>query len=112
MAKYVNTVEESRAIMGQQGPKIIISASGMATGGRVLHHLEAFLPDSANTILFTGFQGEGTRGASLISGAKRVRMHGEEVPVNAEVRNIESLSAHADQAELLDWYSHFGTARR
>lgn len=103
VAKYLRTAEQSKAAMRTPGPKIILSASGMATGGRVLHHLEAFLPDAKNAVLLTGFQAAGTRGASLLSGAKRVKIHGMEVPVNAEIVSLQSLSAHADRPELLSW---------
>jgi metallo-beta-lactamase family protein len=84
-------------------PAVIVSASGMATGGRVLHHLKAFAPDWRNTILLTGFQAAGTRGAALAAGAKEVKIHGEYVRVKAEVANLGSLSAHADRGELLNW---------
>lgn len=79
---------------------IIISAGGMATGGRVLHHLMAFAPDPKNMILFAGFQAAGTRGASMVNGAESVKIHGEYVPVRAEVANLEGLSGHADYAEM------------
>jgi metallo-beta-lactamase family protein len=86
---------------------IIIAASGMATGGRVVHHLKAFAPDHRNTILLTGFQSGGTRGATLASGAPTVRIHGEDVPVRAEVAMIHTLSAHADADEILGWLGGF-----
>jgi metallo-beta-lactamase family protein len=86
---------------------IIISASGMATGGRVVHHLKAFAPDPRNLILFAGFQAAGTRGATLAGGAQSVKIHGEYVPVRAEVVCLDSLSAHADYAEILDWLGGF-----
>ena len=86
---------------------IIVSASGMATGGRVLHHLKAFAPDPRNMILFTGFQAAGTRGAALVGGADAVKIHGEYVPVRAEVVNRDSLSAHADYIEILAWLRGF-----
>jgi metallo-beta-lactamase family protein len=89
---------------------IIISASGMATGGRVLHHLKAFAPDPRNMILFSGFQAAGTRGAAIVSGVETVKIHGEHVPVRAEVANLEGLSGHADYAEILDWLKAFGRA--
>jgi metallo-beta-lactamase family protein len=82
---------------------IIISASGMATGGRVLHHIRAFGPDPRNTILFAGFQAAGTRGATMVAGAGQVKIHGELVPIRAEVVNLHQLSAHADRADLLRW---------
>jgi len=107
VAKMVNTPEESRALNTRSGPMIIVSASGMATGGRVLHHLQAFAPDARNMILFTGFQAAGTRGAAMVAGAEAVKIHGEYVPVRAEVANMESLSAHADYAEILGWLGGF-----
>lgn len=106
-AKIVNTVEESIALNTRQGPMLIIAASGMATGGRVVHHLKAFAPDWRNTILFTGFQAGGTRGASMMAGAPTIRIHGQDVPVRAEVAMLENLSAHADAAEIVDWMRRF-----
>lgn len=103
VAHYVRTVEESKALNRKHGPMIIISASGMATGGRVLHHIEQFAPDSRNLILFAGYQAGGTRGANLVHGAKELKMHGRMIPVNAEVVMLEGMSAHADQSEILGW---------
>jgi metallo-beta-lactamase family protein len=88
-------------------PKVIISASGMATGGRVLHHLKRYAPDPRSTILFAGFQAAGTRGATMMAGAETVKIHGEYVPVRAEVRNLPMLSAHADADEILRWLHNF-----
>lgn len=102
-ARVINTVEESRELNAIRFPAVIISASGMATGGRVVHHLKAMAPDHRNTILLAGYQAAGTRGASLLEGAKQVKIHGEYVPVRAEVASIGSLSAHADHDELLRW---------
>lgn len=102
-ARVINTVEESRELNAIRFPAVIISASGMATGGRVVHHLKAMAPDHRNTILLAGYQAGGTRGASLLEGAKQVKIHGEYVPVRAEVASIGSLSAHADHDELLRW---------
>lgn len=107
VAKFVHTVEESKALNGKKGPMILISASGMATGGRVLHHLKAFAPDSKNMILLAGFQAAGTRGAALRDGAKSIKIHGEMIPVNAEVVSLDSLSAHADYSEILGWLKNF-----
>lgn len=109
-ATYVHTSEESKALNERRGPMIIIAASGMATGGRVLHHLKAFGPDKRNTILFTGFQAAGTRGETLVSGKKSVKIHGEIVSIEAEVALIDTLSAHADQSEILAWLSGFERA--
>jgi len=107
VAKYINSPEESRALNEKNGPMIIISASGMATGGRVLHHLKAFAPDPKNSIIFTGFQAAGTRGASMLANAETVKIHGEYIPVRAEVNVVHNLSAHADQREILKWLSLF-----
>ncbi len=101
--KIVNTEAESRALNALRYPSIIVSASGMATGGRVVHHIEAYAPDARNAIVFTGFQAAGTRGAALVGGATQVRMHGAWVPVRAEVANLDGLSAHADRDALLAW---------
>ncbi|MEO8202520.1 MAG: MBL fold metallo-hydrolase [Betaproteobacteria bacterium] len=107
VAVMVNTPQESIALNQKRGPMIILSASGMATGGRVLHHLEAFAPDPKNLILFAGFQAAGTRGAAMIAGAESVKIHGQYVPVRAEVVNLSSLSAHADYAGILEWLRGF-----
>ena len=101
--QYVRTGEESKALTANRMPKVIISASGMATGGRVLHHLEHYAPDPRNSIVFTGFQAGGTRGAALVGGATSIKMHGRYIPVRASVHNLSMLSAHADQDELLRW---------
>ena len=102
---FMRTVDDSKKINGVRGPAIIISASGMATGGRVLHHIAHLAPDARNLILLAGFQAEGTRGRALEDGAKTVRIHGEDVPVAAEVINLRQFSAHAGQSELLRWLS-------
>lgn len=101
--RFVRTVAESIELNRKRGPMIIISASGMATGGRVLHHLEAFGPDSRNTILFAGYQSVGTRGAEMVAGATSIRIHGRNVAIRAEVASLENVSSHADYAELLAW---------
>jgi metallo-beta-lactamase family protein len=103
VAKMVRTVEESRELDRLRFPSVIVSASGMATGGRVLHHLKTLAPDRRNTIVFAGFQAGGTRGARLLAGERTTRVFGEEIPVNAEVVALPALSAHADAAEILDW---------
>jgi metallo-beta-lactamase family protein len=100
---FTRAPEESKAINRVHGPCIIISASGMATGGRVLHHLERRLPDPSTTILLVGFQAVGTRGWSLQSGAPTVRMHGKDVPVRARVVSLPGFSAHGDRAEVSRW---------
>lgn len=102
-ARIVNTVEESRRLNDLRFPAVIVSASGMATGGRVVHHLKAFAPDRRNTVLLAGYQAAGTRGAALAAGAREVKIHGGHVPVRAEVVSLGSLSAHADRGELLRW---------
>lgn len=107
VATYIREVEDSRALGRNPMPKIIISASGMATGGRVLHHLKTMAPDPRNTILFGGFQAAGTRGDSLLKGAREVKMHGLWVPVRAEVDDLPMLSAHADCDEILRWLGSF-----
>jgi metallo-beta-lactamase family protein len=107
VATYVRSTEESKALTANPVPKVIISASGMATGGRVLHHLKRYAPDPKNTVLFAGFQAPGTRGAAMISGALSVRIHGEDIPVRAEVRNLSMLSAHADASEIMRWMKGF-----
>ncbi len=108
-AHMVNSVEESRALNESKGPMIILSASGMASGGRVVHHLKAFAPKPDNTILFVGFQAAGTRGAAMVEGAESIKIHGEYVPINADVEFISNLSAHADYAEILDWLGGFAS---
>jgi metallo-beta-lactamase family protein len=107
IATYTREVEESKAITASLFPKVIISASGMATGGRVLHHLKAFAPDRRNTILLSGFQAAGTRGRAMLEGAREVKIHGHWIPVNAEVKDLPMLSAHADANELMRWLSGF-----
>jgi len=101
------TSEESREINRVEGPVIIISSSGMATGGRILHHLEKRLPDPRTTVLLVGFQAAGTRGRALQEGAKLVKIYGGMVSVNAKVETIDGLSAHADQGDILRWLSGF-----
>ena len=108
----VNTIEESKRLNRLSYPSIIVSASGMATGGRVLHHLKAYASDARNTILFAGFQAAGTRGATLLAGADSVKIHGTYVPVRAEVANLETLSAHADREQLLAWLAPQKSPRR
>jgi metallo-beta-lactamase family protein len=107
VATYTSSVEESKALTANTMPKVIISASGMATGGRILHHLKRYGPDPKNTILFAGFQAAGTRGADMIAGVEAVKIHGEYVPVRAEVKNLDMLSAHADADEILRWLRGF-----
>ena len=112
VAHYIRSVEESKALTANPVPKVIISASGMATGGRVLHHLKRYAPDPKNTILFAGFQAGGTRGAAMLSGVESVKIHGEYVLVRAQVRNLDMLSAHADADEIMRWLGGFKAAPR
>ncbi len=102
-AMRVHTQDQSRALDRIREPAIILAASGMATGGRVLHHLKVFGPDERNLILFAGFQAGGTRGAAMVAGARNLRIHGEDFPLNAEVMQLDAISAHADAHELVGW---------
>lgn len=102
-ATMVNTPDESKALAQRHGPMVILAASGMATGGRVLHHLSLYAGDHRNMIILTGFQAPGTRGATLASGAASVRIHGKDVSIGAEVVQLESASAHADANQLMGW---------
>ena len=111
-AHIITTVEESKQLNNIRVPAVIISASGMASGGRVLHHLKAFAPDERNTLVFAGFQAAGTRGASIVAGAPTVKIHGEHVPIRAEVHQIDAFSAHADRQELLAWIGALPSAPR
>lgn len=99
----IQTSEQSQALAASTAPSIIVSASGMATGGRVLHHLKTTLPDKRNTVLFVGYQAAGTRGRQLVDGAPAVKIHGTMVPVEARIERIDSMSAHADAAEITRW---------
>lgn len=112
VATYVHTAEESRALNSNPMPKIIISASGMATGGRVLHHLKHYLGDPRNTILLAGFQAAETRGDRLARGEKEIKIHGAMWPVKAQVVQLDSMSAHADADDLMAWLGGFRTPPR
>jgi metallo-beta-lactamase family protein len=105
--QFVGTPQESQQINNMHFPAIILSASGMATGGRVLHHLKYRLPDARNTILFVGFQSMGTRGQILKDGAREIKIHGEMIPVRARVRTMEAFSGHADSVEIMRWLGKF-----
>jgi metallo-beta-lactamase family protein len=105
--RTIATPQESKALTQSKMPAIVISASGMATGGRVLHHLKAALPDARNTVLFAGYQAAGTRGRLLVDGAKAIKIHGDMIPVQARVELVESMSAHADSNEILRWLGGF-----
>jgi metallo-beta-lactamase family protein len=91
---------------------VIISASGMASGGRVLHHLKSLVGDHRNSVVFVGYQAPGTRGAALAGGAERIKIHGAWLPVRAEIQLLDALSAHADANELIEWMRGFGEAPR
>jgi metallo-beta-lactamase family protein len=101
--ELVRSVEESIRLTSRQGPMIVLSASGMVSGGRVLHHLRQVGPDHRSTILLAGYQAAGTRGEALANGARSVRVYGEDVEIRADVVAIDSLSAHADADELIGW---------
>jgi metallo-beta-lactamase family protein len=103
----VATAQESKAVTDSAGPAIVVSASGMATGGRVLHHLAKGLPDARNTVLFVGFQAAGTRGRQLIEGSQEVKIHGQFVPVLARIEKLNGMSAHADASEIVRWLRTF-----
>jgi len=105
--KVISTIPDSRAVQESREPAIVISASGMATGGRVLHHLARALPDARHTALFAGYQAAGTRGRQLIEGARMTVIHGQQVPVAAKIQSIDSMSAHADANEILRWLHGF-----
>lgn len=103
MVCYVKTIDESKQIDNYTYPKIIISASGMATGGRVLHHIKALAIDKRNMILFVGYQAAGTRGELLLRGKKEIKIFGATVTINAEIVELHNVSAHADYQEMLNW---------
>jgi len=109
-AHIISDVEESKKLNLRKDPMIILAGSGMATGGRVVHHLKSFAPDARNTILFSGFQAGGTRGAAMLEGTREIKIHGEYVPIRAEIAVINNLSAHADAGEIIDWLKHFQLA--
>jgi len=107
IAKYITTKEESQSLDQETTSKIIISASGMLEGGRVLHHIKEFAPDPRNIIVFAGYQAAGTRGAEIISGKETIKIYGEEVKIKAEIKVLSNMSAHADYEEILAWLKHF-----
>ena len=106
----IASTQQSKELTASKRSAIVISSSGMATGGRVLHHLAAALPDTRNTVLFVGHQAVGTRGRLLVEGARDVRIHGRLVPVHAHVAKIDSMSAHADRGEIVRWLRTMATA--
>jgi metallo-beta-lactamase family protein len=108
----VTTPRQSAELTGSRIPAIVISSSGMATGGRVLSHMKAALPNPRNTVLFAGFQAAGTRGRKLLDGEREIKIHGELVQVNAEIAQLHSMSAHADAGELMRWLKGFSRPPR
>ena len=106
-ARFVDTTEESRALNDSRESAIIISASGMATGGRVLHHLEHMADVPENMVIFAGFQAAGTRGADMVAGARQIKVHGRMISVRAEIQCLDVLSAHADADEIMQWLGGF-----
>jgi metallo-beta-lactamase family protein len=105
--RVIGSAEESKQLTASKMPSIVISSSGMAEGGRVLHHLKAALPDSRNTVLFAGYQAAGTRGRRLVDGEKSVKIHGEWIPVASPIERLDSMSAHADSNEIMRWLKGF-----
>jgi metallo-beta-lactamase family protein len=110
--RMARTAEESKAINAHAGPGIVIASSGMMNGGRILHHLARRLPDPRTTVLVAGFQAIGTRGRSLVDGAKFLRIHGRDVPVKAAVRRVDALSGHGDRKEIGRWLAALPEPRR
>ena len=108
--QFTDSVEESKAIRHANRPIMVVASSGMLTGGRIMHHLKDFLPDPKCTLLFIGYQGEGTLGRHLQDGGRTARIDGQEFPVRCRVRSVSGFSAHADQHELEAWLAHFGRA--
>jgi metallo-beta-lactamase family protein len=107
---YTNEVDQSKAIRTQPRPLMLVASSGMLTGGRIMHHLKDFLPDATCTLLFIGYQGEGTLGRAIQGGAKVAKIDGVEYPIRCRVRVISGFSAHADEHELADWLGNFAKA--
>jgi metallo-beta-lactamase family protein len=108
----IASAQQSKALTANRHPAIVISSSGMATGGRVLHHMKAALPDGRNTVLFVGYQAAGTRGRQLVDGAPTVKIHGQAIPVGARIAKIDAMSAHADRGEILRWLGTLPAAPR
>jgi metallo-beta-lactamase family protein len=108
----VSSPQQSSELVRSKIPSIVVSSSGMATGGRVLYHLQAALPDKRSTVLFVGYQAEGTRGRQLVDGAREVKIRGQQVPVKSRIERIDSMSAHADSQETLQWLGGFKTPPR
>tara|TARA_R110000868_G_scaffold53744_7_gene168665 strand:+ start:6383 stop:7747 length:1365 start_codon:yes stop_codon:yes gene_type:complete len=112
MVNYVRETEASKTLTADPMPKVIISASGMVTGGRILHHLKSYAPDPRNTILICGFQAPGTPGSALLDGVQEMRIHGTQVSIRAEVEELTMLSAHADADGLMGWLGGFRKSPR
>lgn len=112
LAKLTRTVDDSKLLNLHGGPMIIISASGMLTGGRILHHLMAYGPDPRNVVVLSGYQAGGTRGAALEAGERHLRIYGQDIPIRAEVVSLDSLSAHADSDDLIQWMKAAPSAPR
>jgi metallo-beta-lactamase family protein len=108
--RVIASAEESKQLTASRMPAIVISASGMAEGGRVLHHLKAALPDARNTVLFAGYQAAGTRGRRLVDGEKSIKIHGAWIPVAARIEQVDAMSAHADVNEIMHWLGGFTAA--
>ncbi|MGH2446879.1 MAG: MBL fold metallo-hydrolase RNA specificity domain-containing protein [Candidatus Limnocylindria bacterium] len=108
--QFTDTPDESKSIRHAKRPMMVVASSGMLTGGRIMHHLKDFLPDPKCTLLFIGYQGEGTLGRHIQNGGETARIDGEEIQVSCRVRSISGFSAHADQHELEAWLAHFGKA--
>lgn len=109
VAQYVQSGEDSKRLNADPSPKIIISASGMAEGGRVLHHIKFYGPSDKNSIVFTGFQAPMTRGDLILKGAKKIKIFGEEVPIRFRAEALDSLSSHADYEDIIVWLKEFKT---
>jgi len=110
--RAIETVQQSLRLARSRYPAVVIAASGMATGGRVLNHLEAMAPEPRHSIVLAGFQAAGTRGARLAAGEHEIKLHGRFLPVNAEVQQLEGFSGHADRVELLAWLGTLPKAPR
>jgi metallo-beta-lactamase family protein len=110
MTQNVGSAEESMHLNLDKTPKIIIAGSGMATGGRIIHHLKHYGPDPKHCIFFIGFQAPGTRGEALVNGCKKIKIHGEYVPINAKIEFTDALSSHGDEPEIVDWVKQIKTA--
>jgi metallo-beta-lactamase family protein len=106
----IDAAKDSKALVENDRPAVIIASSGMASGGRVVHHLFAGLPDPRNTVLFVGFQAAGTRGRQLVDGAQHVKIFGQQVPVHARIEKIDGMSSHADAGEIVRWLRTFPRA--